>query len=237
MYPAWLSSLALISLVAGVLCACVIAFDEFRHPQHMRIMNLVWPLTGLYASLIGLWAYFRYGRMTTEERHAAARRGRAPAGKKSELATYGIAATHCGAGCTLGDVVSELSIYAFPVVLTWFGYRTLFNHRIFAGWVLDLIAAFLFGVAFQYFTIAPMRHLSPGRGIIQALKADSLSLAAWQVGMYGWMAIATFLIFGHELDKGSPVFWFMMQIAMLLGFAASYPVNAWLVRSGIKEKM
>ncbi len=29
----------------------------------------------------------------------------------------------------------------------------------------------------------------------------------------------------------------MMQIAMLLGFATSYPVNWWLVRKGIKEKM
>jgi hypothetical protein len=29
--------------------------------------------------------------------------------------------------------------------------------------------------------------------------------------MYGWMAIAVFLIFGHELEKTDPVFWFMMQ--------------------------
>lgn len=55
--------------------------------------------------------------------------------------------------------------------------------------------------------------------------------------MYGWMAIATFLIFGHEIEKTSPVFWFMMQIAMLVGFLTAYPVNWWLLRSGIKEKM
>jgi len=28
-----------------------------------------------------------------------------------------------------------------------------------------------------------------------------------------------------------------MQVAMLSGFATSYPVNWWLIRSGIKEKM
>jgi len=33
------------------------------------------------------------------------------------------------------------------------------------------------------------------------------------------------------------VFWFMMQIVMLCGFGTSYPVNWWLLRSGIKEKM
>ena len=114
---------------------------------------------------------------------------------------------------------------------------TLFGHRIFAAWVVDYVLAFLFGIAFQYFTITPMKHLSPSQGLLAALKADSLSLSAWQVGMYGWMAIATFVIFGHEINKGDPVFWFMMQIAMLAGFVTSYPVNWWLVRTKIKEKM
>jgi hypothetical protein len=29
----------------------------------------------------------------------------------------------------------------------------------------------------------------------------------------------------------------MMQIAMICGFATAYPVNAWLIRSGVKEAM
>jgi hypothetical protein len=40
-----------------------------------------------------------------------------------------------------------------------------------------------------------------------------------------------------QIEKTNPVFWFMMQIAMLAGFFTSYPVNWWLLRSGIKEKM
>ena len=55
--------------------------------------------------------------------------------------------------------------------------------------------------------------------------------------MYGWISIATFLIYRHETDKTTPLFWFMMQIAMLAGFLTSYPVNWWLLRSGIKEKI
>ena len=80
-----------------------------------------------------------------------------------------------------------------------------------------------------------MRNLSVAEAVLAAVKADTASLAAWQVGMYGWMAIATFLIFGHEIEKTSPVFWFMMQIAMLGGFLTSWPVNAWLIREGLKE--
>lgn len=42
--------------------------------------------------------------------------------------------------------------------------------------------------------------------------------------MYGWMAITIFL-FGRKIDHKSPVFWFMMQVAMWCGFLTSYPVN------------
>ena len=31
--------------------------------------------------------------------------------------------------------------------------------------------------------------------------------------------------------------WIMIQIAMLCGFATAWPVNAWLIRKGIKEAM
>lgn len=55
--------------------------------------------------------------------------------------------------------------------------------------------------------------------------------------MYSWMAVATFILFKDEsLEKTSWTFWFMMQIAMLLGFMVSYPVNAWLIKSGIKKE-
>jgi len=55
---------------------------------------------------------------------------------------------------------------------------------------------------------------SSGQSLVQALKADTLSLIAWQVGMYGWMALMRFVIFGKELPKTDPSFWFLMQIGM-----------------------
>jgi hypothetical protein len=86
-----------------------------------------------------------------------------------------------------------------------------------------------------------MRGLSVGEGLKQAVKADTLSLTAWQLGMYGFMALAHFYVFKHllgaRLQVNSFEFWFMMQIAMLAGFVTSYPVNWWLIRRGIKEAM
>jgi len=37
------------------------------------------------------------------------------------------------------------------------------------------------------------------------------------------------------IDSSS--WWFMMQVGMILGFLTSWPVNRWLLRSGIKEPM
>jgi hypothetical protein len=112
----------------------------------------------------------------------------------------------------------------------------LVGHAIFGTWALDFALAFLIGIIFQYFTIAPMRNLSLGQGILAAVKADTLSLCAWQLGMYGWMTIVVFVLFG-DLPKTGPVFWCMMQLAMVFGFLTSYPANWWLLKKGWKERM
>ncbi len=228
----WLSIIAVISLAVGGICFLVIVIDLLGgHKQHMWIMNVVWPITALYAGPLALWGYYRMGRLSSEKsfREAKKRGEKMPGMKKPFWQKVCLGATHCGSGCALGDLAAEWIFFAAPF--------TIFGHKIFGAWVIDFAFAFGFGIAFQYFTIAPMRNLSFGKGIVAALKADTLSLTSWQVGMYGWMAIVTFVIFGHELEKTSPVFWFMMQIAMLAGFATAYPVNAWLLKKKIKEEM
>ncbi len=230
--PGWLLVLAWVSLGAATLCALAIALDiAAGYRQHMWIMNAVWPVTALYAGPLALLAYYRVGRLSTERRvrQAKARGEEPPSMRKPFRQTAAVAATHCGAGCSLGDLVAEWLVFLAPL--------TLFGHHLFGAWAVNYAAAYTFGIAFQYFTIAPMRDLSLGRGILAAMKADTLSLSAWQIGMYGWMAIATFAIFGHELEQDSPVFWFMMQIGMLAGFLTAYPVNRWLLKKGLKEPM
>lgn len=230
--PEALHLLAIFALSLGGLCFLVVLGDILvRNRQNMWIMNVVWPITMLYSGPLGLWLYFKGGRVSTHKamKEAEARAAKNPAKQKPFWQVVSLATTHCGSGCALGDIVAEWSMFAVPF--------SLFGRELYAGWVLDYILAFVFGIAFQYFTIKPMKGLSARDGVLAALKADSLSLTAWQIGMYGWMAIAVFFIFGRELEKTDPVFWFMMQIAMLVGFCTSYPVNLWLVNKGIKEKM
>jgi hypothetical protein len=234
MIPFWLHALSSTSLLLALACAAIIAGDVLRHPQHMWIMNVVWPIAALFAGIFVVIAYFRYGRLGAHDAVNGAP-------KKPFAVSVGEGATHCGAGCTLGDICAEILAYAYPAVAIWFGWQTLFSEKMFAVWILDFVLAFAFGIVFQYFAIAPMRGLSFWPGLKAALKADTLSLTAWQIGMYGFMAIAQFYFFrrllGANLEPASVEFWFMMQIAMIAGFFTSYPVNWWLIRAGIKETM
>jgi Domain of unknown function (DUF4396) len=244
MIPAWLHNLSIAYLLLGAVCAAIIMLDEIRNPQHMWIMNVVWPVTALFGTVWILWQYFAYGRLATHEKaHAAlARHEELPSKMLIPFPILVANATlHCGSGCTVGDICAEWLFFAVPATAVVFGWHSIFDERMIAVWIGDYLFAYAFGIVFQYFTIAPMRGLSFGEGIIAAIKADTLSLTAWQIGMFGFMAFAHFFVFGQligtELQVSSAEFWFTMQIAMLCGFVTSYPVNWWLIRSGIKEKM
>jgi hypothetical protein len=232
-FPHWLGSLSIASILLGVVCAVAIVIDECRRPQRMWIMNLVWPLTALFGSVLWLAAYFAWGRGGSNDKE------KQPEPPFPVMVLKGT--SHCGAGCTLGDIIAEWAAFLFPTLAVWFGWHGIFEEKTFAVWIPDFIVAFLLGVLFQYFTIKPMRDLSSWQGVVAALKADIASITAWQLGMYGVMAIIQFLWFrpayGGVAPVASPEFWFAMQLSMLAGFATSYPVNWWLIRWGVKERM
>ena len=218
MAPLWLDLLAWISLTAAFICAATIVVDIFGrgNRQKMWIMEAVWPITALYAGPLALLAFRRYGR------------GEAEYGSRVSTA---IAVSHCGAGCTLGDIVGEWVVFATGV--------TIAGAALWPEFVLDYTLAFGLGIAFQYFSIAPMRDLGVREGIAAALKADTFSLMAFEVGLFGWMALMFYVLFPapERLHPDSPGYWLLMQIGMLIGFLTAYPVNAWLIRRGIKEEM
>jgi hypothetical protein len=137
--------------------------------------------------------------------------------------------THCGAGCTLGDIIGEWGIFIAAA--------TLAGITLWPEYIADFCLAYVLGIAFQFFAIAPMRGLGLRQGIVAAVKADTLALTAFEIGLFAWMAIFTVIIFNQALRPDSPVYWFMMQIGMVIGFATSYPMNWWLISKGIKEKM
>lgn len=213
---------ALISWIAiglGLATALLIAIDILRHPQPMQVMNLTWPITGLYFPVIGVWMYWQMGRP------AALGRG----GDKPYWQSVFVSATHCGGGCTLGD-----SLAAPLVQLTGF---TVAGSVLYGHFVAEFIAAYLFGILFQYLPIRAMGRRSRAGALWDAVRADTLSLLAFEVGMFGFIAIMFMGVLRSDPDVTDPGYWFLMQIAMIVGFATTYPANWLLVRAGIKHAM
>jgi hypothetical protein len=234
-----MTTVAWASIAVALGCALFIAVDEVRRPQQMGIMNLVWPVTALYFSVFGLWAYLRLGSKKTKAAMAQSHRGdhdkRSGHGDRKHAPTLAQVAegtSHCGAGCMIADVGTEFAIAAAGI--------TLFGSMLWTEYILDFVVAWALGIAFQYFAIKPMRHdLSPGQAILVAIRADTLSILAFQVGMYLFMALVYFRLFPapHHLTPFDPRYWLMMQIAMICGFATSFPMNRLLIGMGLKEAM
>jgi Domain of unknown function (DUF4396) len=225
--PTWLVVISYLSIALGIITAIVITADVTAHPQRMRIMNVVWPVTGLYFPLIGLWFYRSLGRPMAVD---AGPMHMEHMKKQPFWKSIFTSSTHCGAGCVLGDIIGAPIVFAAG----W----TLLGMRLFADYAVEFLLAYCFGIAFQYLAIKSMREVSPQQAIVGAVKADTLSLVAYEVGMFGWMAVVVFLLIPeHLLDPTTAVFWFMMQIGMVLGFVTTYPANWLLVRSGVKTAM
>lgn len=223
-------------IISSILCA-IIVFLHIKngHPQEMKIMEAVWPLTALWAGVIGLIAYFKLGNKPMDMGGMDMKGMKMPGMDMKAMPAkpfwekVALSTLHCGAGCTLADLIGEWLVFFFPAIILGTG--------ITGQWVFDYILALAIGIFFQYVAIQPMLHLSVGKGILRALKIDFFSLSSWQVGMYGWMAIALFGIYHGDLPKTSWEFWFMMQLAMCAGFITAYPVNWILVKTGIKAGM
>ncbi|WP_432501216.1 DUF4396 domain-containing protein [Kineococcus arenarius] len=230
MPPTWLTVVSWIALAAAFASAAVILADTYArgYRQHMKVMEVVWPVTALYFGPVAVWGYYRFGRKESHEWMQEHDRDQAP--EKPGWATVATGVSHCGAGCTIGDVIAATGVFLLGL--------TLFGHEIFAEYVGSFVLAVLLGLAFQYFAIAPMRGLGVREGVKQATKADILSLITFEVGLFAWMALMRFVFFPeHPLRPDDAAYWFLMQVGMVIGFFTSVPANVWLIRRGIKEAM
>ncbi|WP_088051922.1 DUF4396 domain-containing protein [Virgibacillus dakarensis] len=141
-----------------------------------------------------------------------------------------VSTTHCSSGCSLGDMIGAPLVFYSGFLIA--------GSMLLTDYVVEFILAFLFGIAFQYYGMGFQKHDQPGKAIKDALKAaDTWSLIAFEIGMFGWMALAYFVFFVEMPEPNTVIFRFMMQIAMMPGFLTSYPANWILVKKGIKHAM
>ncbi len=216
-------TIAFVYILLSIASAAWVLIDIFLigRRQPMGVMEAVWPLTMLYWGPLGLPFYFAFGRGMPGHAH--------PHDHRDVPMWQAVfkGAAHCGAGCALGDFSAEW--IAFAVGLTLFG------SALAGRFALSFVLAYAIGIAFQYFAIVPMRGLGFREGVWAAVKADTFSLIAYEVGMFAWMGFRAWA--WPQLEPFHWSYWLMMQIAMVLGFLTTYPVNWLLILRGVKEKM
>lgn len=209
----------------AILSALYLAVLVYRHPEKMKIMNPVWILTGLWASMLGVWAYFRFGQAPMNmPMEGMEMKNTRPLWEKAVLSSL-----HCGAGCVLADIIGETAgFYIFRHIPGW---------DIPWQWATDYLLALIIGAYFQYAAIHTMLKGSVVDKLWKALKIDFLSLTGWQFGMYSFMYVVFFVPPAHIFTANEIIFWALMQLAMLTGFVIAYPINYILIRSGYKPAM
>lgn len=207
MVPVWLTIVAWLYLSVCFCCAGIIGYDIVFN-RRRQPMGVMNFVFPITALYFGPFALILYRRW-----------GRAPALTASAPMVMSRTAVPQGAAESRGDGMQM------------HGQHT--HHGVAAG--LDG-ADGMAALGEQAFAIAPMRGLGLKDGLIAAAKADFISLTAFEVGLFGWMAVMAFVLFPapHQLMPSSVAFWLLMQVGMIIGYCSSWPANVWLVSRGIK---
>ncbi len=131
---------------------------------------------------------------------------------------------HCAAGDGLGIVVGA-ALGSVLATTFW------------TDFALEYVLGFGFGwLFFQAFAMRSMAGGSYSRSLRMTFLPEFLSMNVLMAGMQLVMAIVMSL--SRETHHPSqPGFWFMMSMALLVGFLVAYPMNWWLVANHLKHGM
>lgn len=212
--PEWVAPVATAYLAISLLSALVIAADIYgrgrRHPT--ALSEVVWVGSALYLGPVAIWLHRSRGQ-AGEARRVDPR--------AAHLTSDGVAALLPG-----GSASAIAHVVAVPAVAA-------------AGWTIAglsmwpmiIVIAVLAIVMVAVYEVGSSRaEASGGRGpsVGAALFAAVVTVAAFDVGMVGWM------LFLHLNDAmpgaGDVAFWFLMQVGVVVGLATGYPAVRWLVR-------
>ncbi len=214
--PDWLTPVAWTYITLSLLSAAFIAFDIFmRRRRHPGVATeLVWITSALYLGPFAVAIYLRYGRAQPSSTTVAA--GLAGEAKATAIAVLP------GGGAS---AVAHLIAVPLVVALGW----TIAG---LAMWPMILVIAVLVIVMLAIYERVASRGPRTGRtraiSVGSAIAAAVITVAAFDIGMVGWMLLL------HFNDLMPPVtdstFWFLMQVGVIVGLVTGYPAVSWLLR-------
>jgi len=200
--------------VAGLSTAYV-AWDQFRHNPEPAVMKWGFVLVTAYMGPIGLLLYVMADKEPRPGEHEAFIK---PLWKQGAGSTI-----HCVAGDATGIILAAMVTASLGLPM-W----------------LDLIVEYLAGFGFGLFIFQSlfMKNMMGGsywENVRKSFMPEFISMNAMMAGM---APVMTLLMMGRDMRAMAPtelLFWGVMSVGVIAGFAVAYPVNVWMVSRGMKH--
>lgn len=194
----------------------LVIYDLEKNTPAMGVMKLAWGLIVLYTGPVGLFIYFLSCRQPMPGTHDAY----IAAHWKQSVGSL----MHCVAGDATGIILGAIVTFhlGLPNGLDI---------------IIEYIAAFIVGLfVFQALFMRSMFGGSYFTAVKKTFFSETVSMNFVMVGMIPVMAILRAKIPGGD-DPAGLMFWGISSLATIAGGLTAYPVNSWLVGSGLKHGM
>ncbi|RWE19265.1 MAG: DUF4396 domain-containing protein [Mesorhizobium sp.] len=192
-----------------------VGFDQYRNNPEPVVMKWGFILVTLYMGPLGLLLYVLADKEPRPGEHEAFTK---------PLWKQGVGSTiHCVAGDATGIILAAVVTATLGLPM-W----------------LDLIVEYLAGFAFGLFIFQSlfMKSMMGGSYWENVKKSFLPEFISMNFMMAGMAPVMSFLMMGRDMRAMEPtelLFWGVMSLGVIAGFALAYPANVWLVARGLKH--
>jgi FtsP/CotA-like multicopper oxidase with cupredoxin domain len=202
-------------LIVAMSSAAYVAWDQFHGNPEPVVMKWGFVLVTIYMGPIGLLLYVMADKEPTPGAHEEFIK---------PLWKQGVGSTvHCVAGDATGIIAAAVTV-------------ALIGLPMWLDLIIEYTAGFLFGLLI--FQALFMRKTMGGTYAENVARSFLPELISMNCMMAGMAPVMVLLMMGRDMRAmwpGEPLFWMVMSLGVIAGFAVAYPVNVWLVAHGLKH--
>ncbi len=199
----------------AVASTAYVAYDQFRQNPEPAVMKWGFVLVTLYTGPLGLLLYVMADKEPRPGTHETFVQ---PLWKQGAGSTI-----HCLAGDATG-IIAAAVITALAGLPMW------------QDMIIEYVTGFLFGLlVFQALFMRKMMGGSYLQNVRRSFLPEFISMNAMMAGMLPVMGL---LMMGRDMRAMQPdelLFWGVMSLGVIVGYAIAYPFNVWMVANELKH--
>ncbi len=201
--------------VLAALSTAYVAWDQFRHNPEAPVMKWGFTLMTLYMGPLGLLLYV----LADKEPHPGTHEQ-----FTADLWKQGVGSTiHCVAGDATGIILAAVVTATLGLPMR-------------VDLIVEYVAGFAFGLLiFQSLFMKASMGGSYLENVRRTVLPEFISMNAMMAGM---APVMSFLMMGRDMRAMVPtelIFWGVMSLGVIVGFAVAYPFNVWMVARRLKH--